>query len=124
MENLGAIVGGIAGFIFGGPTGAMIGAGIGSTYYDQPIMAEKSFEAQTGGAKQKAIAEGRELAIQRAPISAEQMKMVMGAREIEDLVRKFNEQDRTEPVIYTLPTAEPTSPVERINRAIADFFRK
>lgn len=79
---------------------------------------------EEAAAKSQAEFAGGQRAIANAPISAEQMKMVMGQRKIENLVDKFYEQDQTEPEIYTLPTAEPTSPVERINRAIDDFFRK
>ena len=95
----------------------------GTTWYAGK-QETKSFKAQTEAARQQAIKAGGERAIQQAPISAEQMQMVMGAQEIESLIDKFIEQDRTEPKIYTLPTAEPTSPIERINRAISDFFRK
>jgi len=79
---------------------------------------------QEAAAKAQAEFAGRQRAIAGAPISAEQMKMVMGQREIENLVDKFYEQDQTEPEIYTLPAAEPTSPFERINLAIRDLFRK
>jgi len=78
---------------------------------------------QEAAAKAQAIQAGQQRAIAGAPISAEQMKMVMGQREIENLVDKFYEQDRTEPEIYTLPSAEPTSPYERINLAIEDLLR-
>lgn len=99
---------------------------VGGSIYYQSTQAKKlesrSFKAQTEAARRKAIAEGRERAIQQAPISAEQMKLVMGAQEIEGLIDKFYEQDQAGPVIYYLPTAEPTSPIERFNRAIDDFF--
>ena len=79
---------------------------------------------QEAAAKSQAELAGRQQAIASAPISAAQMEMVMGQRKIENLVDKFYEQDRTEPEIYTLPAAEPTSPFERINLAIEDLFRK
>ena len=84
----------------------------------------KQRKEQEAAARSQAEFAGQQRAITGAPISAEQMKMVMGQREIENLVDKFYEQDRTEPEIYTLPAAEPASPVERINLAIDDFFRK
>jgi len=79
---------------------------------------------QEAAARSQAELAGQQRAIAGAPISAAQMKMVIGQRKIENLVDKFNEQDRTEPEIYTLPAAEPTSPFERINLAIEDFFSK
>lgn len=79
---------------------------------------------QEAAAKAQAVQAGQQRAIAGAPISAEQMKMVMGQREIENLVQKFYEQDQTEPEIYTLPMAEPTSPFERINLALTELFRK
>jgi len=99
----------------------------GTTIY-QTQAAKKQESRQRK--KQQAAAEaqareaGRQRAIAGAPISAEQMELVMGQREIENLVEKFSEQDQTEPEIYTLPTLEPTSLIERINLAIDDFFRK
>ena len=105
----------------------MVGAGIGAIAIDQPAMkkeiAGKERGARAGAAAAAEIA-GRRRAIQQAPITAEQMKMVMGADEIGSLLDEFYEQDQAEPLIYTLPTAEPTSPIERINQAIADVFRK
>lgn len=105
--------------------GAMITTG---TIMYQTQAAKKTVsrqrKEQEAAAKAQAELAGQQRAIVGAPISAEQMKMVMGQREIESLVDKFYEQDRTEPEIYTLPTAQPTSPVERINLAIEDFFRK
>lgn len=84
----------------------------------------KQRKSQQAAAEAQARLAGRQRAIAGAPISAEQMQMVMGQREIENLVAKFSEQDQTEPEIYTLPTLEPTSPIERINLAIDEFFRK
>jgi len=84
----------------------------------------KQRKEQEAAARSQAEQAGRQRAIAGAPISAAQMEMVMGQRKIENLVDKFYEQDRTEPEIYTLPTAEPTSPIERINQAIEDFFGK
>ena len=95
-------------------------------YQTQAVKKQSSRQRkeQEAAARSQAEFAGQQRAITGAPISAEQMKMVMGQREIENLVDKFYEQDRTEPEIYTLPAAEPTSPVERINLAISDFFRK
>lgn len=83
----------------------------------------KQRKEQEAAAKSQAEQAGRQRAIGGSPISAEQMGMVMGQRKIGTLVEKLEEQDRTEPDIYTLPTAEPTSPAKRINLAISDIFR-
>lgn len=99
----------------------------GSMYYQrqQAKSAEsKARSRQEGTAIAQAEIAGRQRAIQQAPIKAEQMKLVMGAEEIGSLLDEFYEQDQAETEVYYLPTAEPTSPVERINRAISDFFRK
>lgn len=77
---------------------------------------------QEAAAKAQAEQAGKQRAIANAPISPEQMRMVIGQRQIDNLISKFSEQDQTEPEIYTLPAAEPTSPIERINRAIGDLF--
>ena len=130
MSSTGAIIGGIAGALIGGPAGwklgAMIGAGIGTVAIDQPAMkkelAGRERAAGAGAAAQAEIA-GRRRAIQHAPVTARQMQLVMGADKVGSLLDEFYEQDQAEPTIYTLPTAEPTSPIERINRAITDFFR-
>ena len=79
---------------------------------------------QQAAAEAQARLAGQQRAISHAPISAVQMEMVISQREIENIVDKFIEQDQTEPEIYTLPAAEPTSPIERINLAIEDFFTK
>ena len=86
--------------------------------------ASRQRKEQEAAARSQAELAGRQQAIASAPISAKQMEMVVGQRKIENLVAKFYEQDRTEPEIYTLPAAEPTSPFERINLAIEDLFRK
>jgi len=65
-----------------------------------------------------------ELAGQQTTLTERQMKLQIGQRQIEILANLFDEQDRTEPEIYYLPAAEPTSPFEKINIAIDDFFRK
>lgn len=85
--------------------------------------ASRQRKEQEAAAKSQAEFAGQQRAIAQAPISATQMRMVIGQREIDNLVEKFNEQDQTEPEIYTLPAAEPSSPFERINRAIEDLFR-
>jgi len=90
----------------------------------QKKKASESRKEQTEAARGQAIQAGRQAAIANYPISAEQMKMYIGQREIDNLVKKFDEQDRTEPEIYTLPASEPTNPIERINQAIGDLFRK
>ena len=117
-------------WVFLGIAGAYwLGAAVtvGAIYYSgqrAKSAASKQRKEQEAAAKVQAEQAGQQRAIAGAPISAEQMKMVMGQREIENLVQKFYEQDQTEPEIYTLPTAEPTSPFERINLAIGDYFSR
>lgn len=86
--------------------------------------ASRQRKEQEAAARSQAVLAGQQRAIANAPISAVQMEMVMGQRKIENLVDQFYEQDQTEPEIYTLPAAEPTSAFERINLAIEDLFRK
>lgn len=100
---------------------------VGPTMYSASVakkQAKHQTKAQQALAQAQAEAAGRQRAIQQAPISAKQMELVSGAEKIGSLVDKLNEQDREEQEIYYLPTAEPTSPAERINRAIDVFFRK
>jgi len=110
-----------------------IAALIGATIYSvessksQTKKAIKSQEKQL--AAQMAMQEEQleaeiELAGQQQTLTEKQMKLQVGQRQIEILANLFDEQDRTEPEIYYLPTAEPTSPFERINLAIDDFVRK
>ena len=105
-------------------TVAVVGGSMYLQRQQAKSAASKQRKEQEAAAKSQAEYAGQQRAIAGAPISAKQMKMVMGQKEIENLVDKFYEQDQTEPEIYTLPTLEPTSPIERINRAIDDFFRK
>ena len=86
--------------------------------------ASKQRKSQQAAAEAQAKSAGRQRAIGSVPISAAQMEMVISQREVENIVDKFTEQDQTEPEIYTLPAIERTSPIERINLAIEDFFRK
>jgi len=53
-------------------------------------------------------------------LTEQQMRTEMGRQRIQSLSNLLEESDKQ---IYTLPTAEPTSPVERINRAIDNFLR-
>lgn len=109
------------------PITALVIAAIVTTgtimYQTQAAKKQSSRQRKEQEAAAKAQAEyaGKQRAIANLPIGPEQMRMVMGQRKIDNLVDKFYEQDQE---IYTLPTAEPASPVERINRAIGDFFRK
>lgn len=57
-----------------------------------------------------------------APISEEQMQKVMKQREVDSLVDHYIEQDQQAPRIYTLPTAEKSSPIDRINDAIHNLI--
>jgi len=129
MSSWGLIAGGIVGAIIGGPAGwkagAMIGATVGTVAIDQPAMKKEiagKERARGAGAAAQAEIAGRWQAIQQAPITAEQMELVMGAEKIGSLLDEFQEQDQAEPVIYYLPTAEPTNPFERINLALTELF--
>lgn len=103
-------------------TAVVIGASMYIQRQQAKSAASKQRKEQQAAAEAQAREAGRQRAIASAPISAEQMRMVMGQRQIENLIDKFSEQDRTEPEIYTLPATEPTSPIERINLAIRDFL--
>jgi len=112
----------VIGFAIGGPQGALMGAGMGYSSVQQKSAIEKAEKLQ-----EKQIAAQRRqvgLAGQQYTLTEEQMQLQMGQRQIELLASLFDEQDRTEPEIYYLPAAEPTSPFTRINLAIEDFIRK
>jgi len=131
--DVGKIVGAVIGTIIAPGVGTVIGAGIGASI-DQSKTAESLQEKQIAAqekqiAAQKAMQEKQleaqvELAGRQTTLTEKQMQLQMGQRQIEILASLFDEQDRTEPEIYYLPAAEPTSPFERINLAIDDFFRK
>ncbi len=116
----------VIGFAIAGPPGAVVGAGLGYSSLEQKKAAERAESIQEKQiAAQREMQERQvELAGQQTTLTEKQMELQMGQRQIELLANLFSKQDRTEPVIYTLPTAEPTSPVERINLAIEDLFRK
>lgn len=136
MNLWGAIAGAVAG-IFLGPavgisvagmgaaaSGAIVGASLGYTFYDQPQMAKA--ETKSAEKKQRAAAEAQlkyQLAGQYDPIDPEQMRMQMGQRQIESLTDALLAQETKQPTVYTLPTAQPSSPVERINQAIGQLLK-
>lgn len=131
--DVGKIVGAVVGTIILPGVGTVIGAGIGGSI-DSAKAAESAQEKQIAVqeaqiAAQKAMQEKQlaaqiELAGQQRSLTEKQMQLQMGQRQIEILASLFDKQDRTEPEIYYLPAAEPTSPVERINLAIDEFVRK
>ncbi len=82
-------------------------------------QASKSRKSQQAAAEEQAKAIGRQRAVQQAPITAKQMKLVMGQTEIQNLTDKFSEEDQVR--IFTLPTLPKTSPIDRINQAISDL---
>jgi len=116
----------LVGYAIAGPAyaglGALTGASIGYSSVQQKSAikkGEKLQERQIAAQKERQA----ELAGQQYTLTEKQMELQMGQRQIELLADLYLRQDRTEPTIYYLPTAEPTSPVERINRAIDEFFR-
>lgn len=119
---IGGPLGAAAGVKGGALTGAAIGAGYGLTSFQQ----KKGFERAESLQEKQFAAQRRqtELAGQQFTLTERQMQLQMGQRQIELLASLFDKQDRTEPEIYYLPAAEPTSPVTRINLAIEDFIRK
>ncbi len=98
---------------------------IGATIYTTETAKSQQKKAQKKQEEmqQTQIEAELELAGQQAELTERQMELQVGQRQIELLADLYLEQDRTEPKIYYLPTAEPTSPFERINRAISDYFR-
>jgi hypothetical protein len=82
----------------------------------------RSEKAGQALAEEQAKAAARARAVANAPISAVQMKKVMEQRELGSLVDKYATQDQRGQQIYTLPTAQPSSAVVRINNAIHDFI--
>jgi len=106
--------------------GTLMGASLGYSSVQQKSAIEKAEKLQERqiAAQRETLTRQAELAGQQYTLTEKQMELQMGQRQIEILASLFNEQDRTEPEIYYLPAAEPSSPVERINLAIDDFVRK
>ena len=102
-----------------------IALAVGSTMY-QSSQAKKaqsqSERASQAAAEAQAKAAARARAVAQAPISAEQMQKVMEQRELGSLVDHYIEQEQRGPRVYTLPTAQPSSPVVRANEAIHKFL--
>lgn len=82
----------------------------------------QSEKAGQAAAEEQAKAAARARAVANAPISAEQMQKVIQQRELDNLVDVYATQDQQGHRVYTLPTAQPSSPVVRINNAIHDFI--
>lgn len=82
----------------------------------------RSEKAGQAAAEEQAKAAARARAVANAPISAAQMQKVIQQRELDSLVDQYATQDQQEHRIYTLPAAQPSSPVVRINNAIHDFI--
>lgn len=104
-----------------------IGLCVGSMMY-QSSEARKAEhrqrEAQRGMGKAQAEIAGRQRAIQQMPISAQQMEIFMGARKIENLNEKFENQDQAESRFYTLPTSrEQPGIAQQINLWIEQALR-
>ncbi|MBA7549155.1 hypothetical protein ES705_41628 [subsurface metagenome] len=116
----------VVGYAIGGSMGAVAGGSLGYSSVQRKGAFEKAEKLQERGiaAQRESQLRQAELAGQQYTLTEKQMELQMGQRQIEHLADVYSRQDRTEPTIYYLPTAEPTSPVERINRAIDDFLRK
>lgn len=117
-----AVIGGV----IAGPAGFVAGASLGYSSVQQKSAIKKAEKLQEKqiAAQREMLGRQAELAGQQYTLTEKQMQLQVGQRQIELLANLFTEQDRTEPQIYTLPTAEPTSPIERINLAIEDFFNR
>lgn len=100
-----------------------LAAGTMAIQHSQAKKAQSRGEkAGQAAAEEQAKAAARARAVAQAPISAEQMQKVMQQRELGSLVDKYIEQEQGAPRIYTLPTAQPSSPAVRINAAIHEFL--
>ena len=116
-----------------GETGAAIVTGataIGMTVGTMAYQSGQAKKAQSrsekagqAAAEEQAKAAARARAVAQAPISAEQMQKVIQQRELDNLVNVYATQDQRGPQVYTLPTAQPSSAVVRINNAIHDFLK-
>jgi len=114
------------GFAIAGPYAAAAGASMGYSFVQQKSAIEKAEKLQERqiAAQRESLRRQTELAGQQYTLTEKQMQLQMGQRQIELLANLFDKQDRTEPEIYYLPAAEPTSPVTRFNLAVEDFLRK
>ena len=102
-----------------------VGATVGLSVYQrgEAKKAEsRGRKASQAAAEEQAKAAARARAVAQAPISAEQMQKVMEQRELGSLVDHYIEQEQRGPRVYTLPTAQPSSPVVRANEAIHKFL--
>lgn len=102
---------------------AALTAGVMAYQSSQAKKAQSQSEkAGQALAEEQAKAAARARAVANAPISGEQMQKVMQQRELDSLVDQYATQDQQEHRIYTLPAAQPSSAVVRINNAIHDFI--
>ncbi len=102
-----------------------VGATMGMSVYQRSQAKKAQSRAekrQQAMAEEQARAAGEASAVARAPISERQMQKIMKQREISSLVDHYIEQEREGPQVYTLPTAQPSSPVVRANTAIHKFI--
>ena len=128
MANWGAIIGGIIGGMIAGPQGAVVGAGMGNTFVDQPARA-KSAQKRASKTQEKLAeiqaASASNIIGQRAQLTREQMEMQMKQREIETLadVIKNNDEGRKSRVYTLPPPARELSFIDRINQAIDNLLK-
>ena len=83
---------------------------------------KESKETSQAAAEAQAEMAGRARGVAMAPITEKQMQKVMKQREIDSLVDEYIRQEQQQPQVYTLPTAQPSSPVVRANTAIHKFL--
>jgi len=103
----------------------LVGLAVGSAVYGRSVQKKAQTRAerkQQAAAEEQAAAAGKAYAVGQAPISEKQMQKIMKQREIGSLVDHYIEQEREGPQVYTLPTAQPSSPVVRANTAIHKFL--
>lgn len=106
-----------------GATAIGVTAGTMSIQHQLAERAQSRSEKRAqAAAETQAKAAARARAVQNAPITAEQMQKVTKQREIGSLVDLWIEREKQGPRVYTLPTAEPSDPVTRINQAIHNFL--
>ena len=123
MFGLGALISKAVGWMLG--EGLAVTIGVAATAGSMALSQSQAERAQSrsrkaaqGAAEAQAKAAARAQAVQNAPITAQQMGLVVKQREIGSLVEKFKEKESRGPTVYTLPAAEPTDWVTRTNQAI------
>ncbi len=102
----------------------IIGTMAGTAAYQADQQRKAQHEAEDKQSKAAAAAK-REFELQAGEydkIEASAMKLQALTSQTQSLVDVINAQNRT-PNVLTLPPAQSTSPIDRINRAIDDFIK-